>query len=120
MMIGAKGLALCLAALALFGCSPERRTNGYTLSWYPREGTDYGPTIPGYPSLAMCRHAGVGMSLQRQLERYGAVADFNYSDKDEQPWFECSKACRPYTEGSYLLVCRDIVEFHGRDATIPH
>lgn len=112
---------LSIAALsALAACSPEHGSSGYTLSWYPREGTDYGPTIPGYSSLAMCRHAGVGMSLARQLERYGPAPNFDYSDKPELPWFECSTRCRPYIEGGFLLVCNDINEFHGRDATTPH
>ena len=47
----------------------------YSLSWYPREGTDYGPLIPGFKSLAMCRRAGVGMTLERLIERFGTSSE---------------------------------------------
>ena len=113
-----------LAALALLcGCSqseyPPAKGN-YSLSWYPREGTDYGPHIPGFKTLEMCRRAGVGMTMERLIERHGVQPNFDYADKEPHPWFECGTDCRPYQSGSYLLVCHKIAEFHGRDAETPH
>ena len=70
-------IAVLIAALVA-GCSPSQdppARGNYSLSWYPREGTDYGPLIPGFKSLAMCRRAGVGMTLERLIERFGTSSE---------------------------------------------
>ena len=112
-------LAVLVAVSACSGDDPPRQGD-YTLSWYPYEGTDYGSTIPGFRTLAMCRRAGAGMTIAKQLDRYGVSVDFDYSDEPKQPWFECGTNCRPYTEGGFMIVCAKIAEYHSREATVPH
>lgn len=117
---------ILLALLALWGCSgsedpdaPPAEGN-YSLSWYPREGTDYGPHVPGFKTLEMCRRSGVGMTMERLIERNGVRPKFDYSNIEPHPWFECGTDCKPHRLGSYLLVCQQIAEFHGRNAETPN
>jgi hypothetical protein len=120
-----KRIALVAAALVLAGCGngepPERAD--YMLQWYPRASSDYGELVPGFKSLAMCRRAGSGKTI---AEYGGLVAILAPGGsevrlpRDDGPWFECMTKCRPHMEGSYLLVCQDIVEFRGIDTLSPH
>jgi hypothetical protein len=114
------GLAISLVA-ALAACSPsvERMPpNGdYLLMWYDRPGTDYGPIVPGFQSLEMCRRAGVGMTMQKLIRDRGYQD--GYVDDDKHPWFECGATCRPLRSGEYLLVCKHIQEFRGVNARLP-
>jgi len=114
-----------LAALfcCLAGCSGESSAQraDYMLQWYPRPGTDYGDLVPGFKTLAMCRHAGSGKTLADLTKRdqINWFADGPAAKSNDQPWFECQTGCRPHTDGSYLLVCEEIVSFRGSDALRP-
>lgn len=91
------------------------------LQWYPRTSSDYGELVPGFKTLAMCRRAGSG----KTIAAYGGLSQLVEVDgsislpRDDGPWFECMTKCRPHMDGSYLLVCKHIVEFKGLEATSP-
>lgn len=113
-------LRLLLAAAAvLSGCSSsDAEPRGpFTLSWYPRNDTDYGDIIPGFDSMAMCRRAGASKTMAYLIQRHGYQQ--NYSAIEQPPWFECSTGCRPHMEGSFLAVCATITEFRGEAARLP-
>lgn len=110
--------------LLLTGCGggdpPERAD--YMLQWYPRASSDYGELVPGFKSLAMCRRAGSG----KTIASYGGLVAILSPEgtqvrlpRENGPWFECMSACRPHSEGSYLLVCKHIVEVRGIDTLSP-
>ena len=92
------------------------------LQWYPRADTDYGDLTPGFTSLEMCRRAGAG----KTIASLGGLATMVRTDgqmvfpRNDPPWFECMKDCRPQREGSYLLQCDQIEEFKGEAAITPH
>ncbi len=112
-------LVALVVCITLAACGPKS-TGGppehgdYTLTWYPREGTDYGVTTPSFKSLAMCRRGGAGMTTMRLIEAYGVRE--SYEDAPRRPWFECGTDCRPHARGSNLIVCGQIAEFHGQRA----
>lgn len=100
---------LLIAAVMLSGCS---RSDGepkgpFTLSWYPRNDTDYGDTIPGFETMALCRRAGASKTMAYLIQT-------DYSSIEQPPWFECSTKCRPHVEGSAMVVCKTITEYRGR------
>lgn len=110
---------LLITAVMLSGCSrSDGEPNGpFTLSWYPRNDTDYGDTIPGFETMALCRRAGASKSMSYLIQRYGYRQ--SYTDLEQPPWFECSTECRPLMEGSAAVVCETITEYRGEDARLP-
>jgi hypothetical protein len=120
-----KRIARVAAALLLLtGCGngepPERAD--YMLQWYPRASSDYGELVPGFKSLAMCRRAGSG----KTIASYGGLVAILTPEgsqvrlpREDGPWFECMSNCRPHMDGSYLLVCKHIVEVRGIETLSP-
>lgn len=111
--------AACVAAFIVVGaCSGEAEPKGpFTLSWYPRNDTDYGDTIPGFETMPLCRRAGASKTMAYLIGRHGYRQD--YSAVEQPPWFECSTRCRPHVDGSALVVCETITEYRGEDARLP-
>lgn len=118
-------LPIAISLILLTGCGdgepPEQ--GDYMLQWYARAGTDYGDLTPGFKSLSMCRRAGSG----KTIAAYGGLNTILIPEtamvrvpREDGPWFECLSKCRPMSEGSYLLVCKHVVEFRGIDSISPH
>jgi len=114
-----KSVLALAAAFALTSCG---QSEGWFLQWYPRADTDYGDLTPGFSSLEMCRRAGAG----KTIAALGGLATMVTAEgqmvipRNDPPWFECMKGCRPHRKGSYLLQCDRIEEFKGEAAIIPH
>ena len=107
-------LLVSALALVLSGCQPSDTPparGDYTLTWYPRTGTDYGTVVPGFRSLEMCRRAGVSMTMERFFDPvYGSRREV------DEPWFECGNGCRPFPgTASILRVCQQIREYRGAE-----
>ncbi len=119
-LMKAAGWLLAGGVLCIAGCSkPEPPEQAWMLSWYPYEGTDYGPVVPGFDSLAQCQRAGVSMSIRHLIDTHGVTDAFDYRAVEKPPWFECAQECRSYTEGVFLNTCKTINEFHGEQARSP-